>query len=328
MRLFCRLGTIPAPAELLPGVVLGFRIKTLHSLHSAKFMKRSVLVLSFWLLFCGMSASALAEQSLVALPVAESPLLDGIADDPAWQNAPAITTLDKTSGLPVRIKAVYTESEIFFLVVFADSDESRTHKSWVWDKGRQFYTVGNDREDIFVFKWNMEPKPVDLSIQSDSPYKADIWYWKACRTDKAGYADDKTHVYGRTKDRNATAVVARTGEMMYLLREGDRGESAYKVDLISQYQGAILPRYTTQQPTGSRGDIRARGVWHNGSWSIELGRKLVTHNGDDIQFVPGRKYLFGISLYEIAGREPNANLSDPLYGTGDVNEALWLEFRP
>jgi hypothetical protein len=73
--------------------------------------------------------------------------------------------------------------------------------------------------------------------------------------------------------------------------------------------------------------VRARGVWQNGRWTVELARKLVTGNQDDIQFAPGKKYLFGVSRYEIAGREPNAKLSEPLYGTGDVNEILWLAFK-
>ena len=290
-------------------------------------MKKSILSLYLCLLFCAVTSPSFAEQTLVAIQATAPPVIDGIANDPVWENAPVLTTLDKTNGLPIMIKAVYTAADIFLLVSFPDPDESRTHKSWVWDKGRQFYTVGNDREDIFVFKWNMEPKPVDLSIQSDSPYKADIWYWKACRTDGVGYADDKSHAYSKTEDRNATKIVSRSGETMYLLRAGDEGESAYQINLISDYQGDIIPRYTLKQPTGSRGDVRARGVWQNGRWTVELGRKLVTGNQDDIQFAPGKKYLFGVSRYEIAGREPNAKLSEPLYGTGDVNEILWLAFK-
>jgi len=290
-------------------------------------MKKSILSLSLSLLFCTATLPSFAEQTLVAIQSTAPPVIDGIASDPAWENAQVLTTLDKSNGLPIMIKAVYTAADIFLLVSFPDPDESRTHKSWVWDKGRQFYTVGNDREDIFVFKWNMEPKPVDLSIRSDSPYRADIWYWKACRTDGVGYADDKSHVYSKTEDRNATKIVSRSGETMYLLRAGDEGESAYQINLISDYQGDIIPRYTLKQPTGSRGDVRARGVWQNGRWTVELARKLVTGNQDDIQFAPGKKYLFGVSRYEIAGREPNAKLSEPLYGTGDVNEILWLAFK-
>jgi hypothetical protein len=289
-------------------------------------MKRNISPLCLCILLGGLISPGFAEQSLVAVPVTTLPVIDGLTNDPAWERAPVITTLDKASGQPITLKSVYTDTDIFFQIGFPDPEESRTHKSWLWDKDRQFYTVGNDREDVFVFKWNMEPKPVDLSIYSDSPYQADIWYWKACRTDGAGYADDKIHIYSPEEDRNATKIISRSGKTMYLLRIGDEGDSAYQINLISEYQGDILPRYIVKPPAGSRGDVRAKGVWQNGRWTIELGRKLVTANQDDIQFTPGKKYLFGVSRYEIAGRQANTKLSEPLYGTGDVNEILWLEF--
>ena len=108
-------------------------------------MKKYTFSLSLWFLFFGIVSSGSAEQSLLAIPVVVPPHIDGLANDPAWQNAPAITTLDKTSALPVKIKAVYSNTKIFFQISFPDPDESRTHKSWFWNKGRQIYTVGNDR---------------------------------------------------------------------------------------------------------------------------------------------------------------------------------------
>lgn len=289
-------------------------------------MKRKALSFSCFILFLVFPSLGTAEQTLVLLPVTESPTVDGLAADPAWQKAPALITHDNTANLSITIKGVYTETDIFFLVSFPDADESRTHKSWTWDKGREIYTVGHDREDVFIFKWNMESTPVDLSIYADSPYKADIWYWKACRTDGSGYADDKMHVLSPKDDRNATEIISRSGNKMYLLRTGDTGKSAYTVDLVSEYQGDIVNRFAKQQPTGSRSDVRARGVWQNGVWTLEFGRKLATGNQDDVQFSPGKKYLFGVSRYEIAGRQPNAKLSEPLYGAGDVSETLWIEF--
>jgi len=289
-------------------------------------MKRIVFPFFLWFLFFGIDSSSSAEQSLMAVPVSEPPYIDGLANDPAWENAPVLTTLDKAKDLPINIKAVYNSTKIFFQISFPDPDESRTHKSWFWDNGRQIYTVGNDREDIFVFKWNLESKAVDISLVADNTYRADVWFWKACRTDGIGYADDKIHEYSQTENRNATKIISRSGKTMYILRTSDEGKSAYKIDLITEHKGDILPRYTFKQPTGSRSDVQAKGVWQNGKWTIELGRKLVTSNQDDIQFVPGRKYLFGVSRYEIAGRGLNAKLSEPLYGAGDINEALWLQF--
>ena len=258
--------------------------------------------------------------------VAEPPVIDGLAGDPAWKNAQEIITLDKSSKLPITIKAVYTDTEFFVQISFPDADESRTHKSWVWDKGREIYTVGRDREDIIIVKWNMEPDPVDLSIFADNPHHADIWFWKACRTDATGYADDKIHLLSQTEERDATKISSRSGKTMYLIRRGDDGTSAFKIDLITDYQGEILPRYIHQQPAGNRSDVRAKGVWENGTWTVEFRRNFITDHADDIQFTTDRKFLFGVSRYEIAGRKANQDISDQLYGTGDVNEPLWVKF--
>jgi len=290
-------------------------------------MQRKVFFLACLLFFSGVVSSSLAEQTLQVIPVTEPPVIDGFGEENVWVNAPALTTHDKAYRLPIKIKGIYTATEIFFLVSFPDPDESRTHKSWIWDKGRKIYTVGFDREDIFVFKWKIESEVDDLSIYADYGYRADIWFWKACRTDPAGYADDKSHFLNTKEDRNATTLFSRSGKSMYLLRNGDEGQSAYKINLIGEYQGDILQRFSQQQPTGSRADVRAKGTWRNGIWIIEFGRKLITGHKDDIQFHVDKDYLFGVSRYEIAGRPPNAKLSDPLYGTGDVNEALWLRFN-
>ena len=289
-------------------------------------IKKTVLLVSFFLVYFGIASSCFGEQKLLAIHITEPPLIDGLASDPAWKNAHEIITLDNSSKLPITIKAAYTDTEIFIQVSFPDTDESRTHKSWLWNKGREIYTVGNDREDIIVVKWNMLLEPVDLSIFADNPYQADIWFWKACRTDASGYADDKSHMLGQTKEQDASKIISSSGKTMYLLRSSDGGSSAYRVDLSTAYQGKTLPRFIPQQPTGSRSDVRAKGVWENGTWTVEFRRNLITGHGDDIQLTPGKKFLFGVSRYEIAGRDINQKLSDPLYGTGDVNEPLWLEF--
>ena len=289
-------------------------------------MKKIVFLITLVLIFFGVSSSCFGEQTVQAIHVDEPPVIDGVTNDPAWETAQEIITYDKASKLPITIKAVYTDAEIFMQVRFPDADESRTHKSWAWDKDREIYTVGHDREDIFIVKWNMLPEPVDLSIFADNPYQADIWFWKACRTDAAGYADDKSHILSQAEERDATKIVSRSGKTMYLLRRGDTGTTPYMIDLVTEHQEEMMPRYKYQTPTGSRSDIQSRGTWENGTWTIEFRRNLITTHQDDIQFNPGKKAHFGVSRYEIAGRDTNQKLSDPLYGTGDVNEVLWLEF--
>ncbi|MFC1837111.1 ethylbenzene dehydrogenase-related protein [Thermodesulfobacteriota bacterium] len=289
-------------------------------------MKKTALLSTFLFASIGIISSGSAEQRIPAMHVTDPPVIDGIAAEKAWERAREIITHDKVGKLDISLKAVYTENEIFLLVRFPDPDESRNHKSWTWNKSQGIYSVGHDREDIFVIKWNMLPEPVDLSIYAENPYQADIWYWKAHRTDRAGYADDKLHILSPANKENAIKITSKSGKSMYLLRREDDGKSAYKVNLITEFQGESLPRFISQDPTGSRSDVQAKGTWDNGTWTIEFRRKLTTGHRDDIQFAPGNRYLFGVSRYEIAGRGINHRLSDPLYGNGDINETLWLEF--
>ena len=87
-------------------------------------MKKTVLFVSFLLVHIGLASSCFAEQKVLAMRVAVPPVIDGLADDPAWKNAQEIITLDKANKLPITIKAVYTDKEIFYQVSFSDPDES------------------------------------------------------------------------------------------------------------------------------------------------------------------------------------------------------------
>jgi len=269
-----------------------------------------------------------AKQSLLAMKTAEAPIVDGKGREAAWQKAQAIITHDKIADINVTLKAIYTDKKVFFLVTFPDINESRSHKSWQWDKIKGMYIPGNDREDSFVFKWNMNTSPVDLSIYGNDTHRADIWFWKACRTDPLGYADDKTQTFKHQSAEGSFSITNKAGEKMYLLRIGDEGKSAYKTNLHAEYTEDILPRFSYQKPTNSRADVQAKGNWQEGKWTIEFSRNLTTNYDDDIQLHPSQKFQFGISRFEISGRKKNVHLNQPLYGSGDITEDLTLVFSP
>ncbi|MCK5580202.1 MAG: hypothetical protein KAJ18_02900 [Candidatus Omnitrophica bacterium] len=282
-----------------------------------------VLIIAFYAV--GVSFSA---QTIKAEKVGYPPVIDGIGNDEVWQQAQSIVTYDNVADIDLTLKALYTDNQIFFLVVFPDADESRTHKSWVWDKIKEMYILGRDREDVFVLKWNMESEHRDLSIYGKDPYAADVWFWKACRTDPKGYADDKIQTLDSIETRNSLGLTSKAGTTMYLLRTGDSGKPVYKTDLQeADYADDKLLRYSFSLPTGSRADIQAKGVWKDGAWTVEFARALNTRQEDDLLFDVTRKYQFGVSRYEIAGRQPNPKSEQPLYGSGDVGEELILTFE-
>jgi hypothetical protein len=290
-------------------------------------IKKIFFILEVGVFFISGSLFCYGKQTIVAQKVDEPPVIDGEPSDAVWDEAEAIVTHDKVADIDITLKAVWTDKEIFFLVSFPDADESRTHKSWVWDKEMEIYKMGPDREDVFVFKWNMEEQPVDLSIYADNPYRADIWFWKANRTDPRGFADDKMHILSPFYMEDAAKLTSKSGKTMYLLRKGDEGKSVYKTDLPPpEYETDAIPRFSFRTPTGSRADVRAKGVWREGRWTIEFGRALTTGNGDDIPFDTTKSYWFGVSRYEIGARKPNPDILQPLYGSGDVGEELRLVF--
>lgn len=287
---------------------------------------KKVFRVTLLMFFC-INTTCYASQTIVAKKVSEGPVIDGVGNDAQWEEASGIVTHDTVADIDLTVKAVYTDKDIFFLVSFPDKDESRLHKAWTWDKSVGSYKQGPTREDTFIFKWNMMKEPVDLSIYSDDDYVADIWFWKANRTDPMGFADDKIQMLKSVAESpNAREIVSKSRKDMHLLRLGDEGREAYANNLFIDYKGDTLPRYNRQTPTGSRADIKAKGVWSDGRWTIEFARALDTGNVDDIQFSVSKSYLFGVSRYEIAARPAELGTDQPLYGCGDVGEELTLKF--
>lgn len=277
------------------------------------------------LFFC-VTATAFADQTIVTVKVKQAPVIDGRANDIVWNKAREIVTHDAVANIDIRLKTVYTDAEIFFLVRFPDSTENRQHKQMIWNNKTKLYNIGPRREDNFVFKWNMEPFPVDISLSSESQYKADIWYWKSYRTNHAGYADDKYQIYSSTSSAKAHRVLSKTGKTFYLTRKGDKGRAAYKNNIPVDFQGDSVASYDLRQPSGSRADVKAKGHWKSGIWTLEFSRKLKTRQVDDVYLTPGLNYRFGVSRYEIAGRVVNPAIEIPLFGSGEISEHLLLQF--
>jgi hypothetical protein len=267
------------------------------------------------------------QKELVATKVATAPKIDGNADDSVWSQAKPLETYDPLAKIKLTIRAVYTDDKIFILATFPDKTENRAHKTQVWIPEQSRYRVSTDREDTFVIKWNMEGNPVDLRIDAEEPYKADIWYWKSHRTDHAGYADDKMHVYSSLKSRKSKGLISKNGVRFYLKRPGDAGKGAYETLIHGEHVGDRTSLYKQVEPQGSRADVRAKGEWRNGGWTVEFARKLVTGNDDDVQFDKTKSHTLGVSRYEIAGRRKNKKLQEPYFGAGEITEILSLKFQ-
>jgi len=267
--------------------------------------------------------SAYADKEMVSSPVSEPPLIDG-ERDALWDKAENITVKDAIYNKDITLKSVHTNSHIYFLVSFNDDKENRSHRSQHWNSKLHRYVNGPEREDSFIFKWNMTPVRSGLTLSEEMPYTADIWFWKACRTDHAGYADDKIQLYSNIKTKNSLMLLSNNGNIFYLTRKGDSGEAAYRAALYAEKEGNVMPKFIHSVPTGSRADIRAKGRWKDGVWTIEFARKLLTGNLDDISLYKNKRHDFAVSITEIAGRKPEPDSENPMYGAGEVGELITI----
>ena len=77
-----------------------------------------------------------------------------------------------------------------------------------------------------------------------------------------------------------------------------------KTDFVDTFKtGDVVPGIVLAPFTGPRADIKAKGVWKDGVWTIEIKRALVTvgekSDIQDVQFADaGKTYYFGLSIFD------------------------------
>ena len=241
--------------------------------------------------------------------VAAAPVVDGDGRDQAWASAPELTVhvgevyLEESGKTPVCLKSVYTATHVFFLIRWSDTTADTTHKTWVWDEVSGRYGAGGDREDVLALALELAG-PFDAKMLSGVEAVWDVWQWKAARTDPAGYAMDKTHSYtaakpgGKAKEFEVRGDPART---MWIARPEDEGDSPQRSQPAPEARGADrVPQYVPGVPSGSAADVRAKGRWVEGQWTVELSRRLDTGHPDDAVLSPGSARKMAVAVFDRA----------------------------
>ncbi len=256
--------------------------------------------------------------------VSEKPVIDGVLDEAVWEGVEIVTTLDFSSQRLIELRSIHDGEMIYFLAKYPDAAASESHKSWFWEAEEEVYKPGMDREDMLVYKWLMTGDALTFQADAVDVHTADIWFWKARRTNPAGYFDDKRHEVTTEESEGSASVKSDKYGQLYLSRLGDDGKSAYQEKIFFEYQGDCVAKYYPRQPQGSRADVQGKGQWKDGYWTIESARKLDTGNVDDVAFTAGDEYSFGVSLYEMANSPIEPDWWQPLYRTGDIYDRLTL----
>lgn len=259
--------------------------------------------------------------------------LDGIDDEPAWAEAEEVTVpLSFGNVKSARIKALYTDQDLYMRVRWADSSEDRLHHPWVWDGKSKQYVAGPQVEDslLLSFEAGCEWFP---SFLSGYAFDFDAWHWMAGRTDPVARALDLSGSVKDVKLPGNTPYVSRNNEDEWNLRFTDRKDgnlhnSWYELDrqymrwplMDTVYYGERLdgsrgpvlsrrlpppsspvefaPQYEAFELQGNAADVHAKGHWENGFWTVELRRKRITAGGTawDVQF--NRLTQFSIHLFD------------------------------
>ena len=124
--------------------------------------------------------------------------MDGLENEPEWEKAIEVTVPLQHGQVPeVRLKAMYTEREVFIRVRWPDATENRVHRPWTWDAALEQYVEGPQVEDsvMLSFEAGCEWTP---SLLGGYIYDFDGWQWLAARSDPLGQALD---LYGNVQDR-------------------------------------------------------------------------------------------------------------------------------
>ncbi len=132
---------------------------------------------------------------------------------------------------------------------------------------------------------------------------ADVWMWRALSTNPVGEADDGwwAKAAGDSNGGMRFDNSAGGGYTSNLNREWDEPyflsyhpALRYWIDMRSKYfmpyrsgldifeVGAIQPAVVTLPFMGDRGDIRVRGIWARGVWTVELSRAINTGSPFDM----------------------------------------------
>lgn len=241
--------------------------------------------------------------------LAAPPSLDGKANEWSGVSGIMVKVVPAAQGdtkayqgeVEVDLKAAVNGDMIYFLAQWPDSTKNDTHKTLTWDKEKDGYVEGKDREDRLALKFDMGGD-FTACMLSGEQYKADVWHWKAWRSQGAGLAQDKMHIFSSEKIPKAKMHPAQNGKEIWIARPADKGDELYTSQKPLDNVGDVIPRYVPNtNVTGSVADVKSAATWADGVWTLELSRKLDTGHDDDLKFEKGKQYNAGAAVFDHTG---------------------------
>lgn len=135
----------------------------------------------------------------------------------------------------------------------------------------------------------------------------DVWHWTSATSNFTGHAFDlvmDNSIVGGVSSDVGTPISRVNHEFvvvdndtvadrpMYMAFDDPNSNSTYPlwdyqiraVAGLGWLPGSTVPGFVNSVPWGSTADVQAVGEYDNGTWTVELRRKRLTGNGDDVAF--------------------------------------------
>lgn len=243
-----------------------------------KILRASCFVLAVSVTAAG---GANAEAVLQAPSISTDIVVDGNIKDWAGIKSATVSLHGDAGVESVEIRWAVRDDMIYMLAVWEDDTKDVLHKPYKWSDDEKAYKMTKEKEDRFAVSLLKSGK-FSHDKTSGAEFEADVWHWKAGRSNPAGVAHDKWWKISKTEFDGAEEFDTPTGGVVYIARKSDKGDRLYKPVKYSARQDDMMLRYEVNMaPTGSIADVKAMGVWADGQWFLEIARKLDTGNGDD-----------------------------------------------
>lgn len=243
---------------------------------------------------------------------AQAPAIDGSAEA-LWDALPAteLTAVHENEKRAVTLKAFHDGTTFYLLATWPDADENSEHRPWIWNDAESKYVAGKEREDRIAIEFAMS-KTFDECMLGGTPYVADCWHWKACRSNPASAVDEEWHKASQepfaVDGKNAPDYPDKSGAAtkkptLYMMRVKDKGKAAFKSVSAPTAKGeAKIAAVAYETPDGGQADVKAKGVWKDGRWTVEFSRPLKSSNAtEDVEFQPGQPIPFAMAVFDKVG---------------------------
>ena len=250
------------------------------------------------------------------------PTMDGRIDK-VWGGAKPRTVVVREAfggDNPRRVilRALYTDDMLYVLAQWPDATRSDMRDPYVWDPGKREYHRPTKPDDQFAIEFPIKGDLETNMLATNSEFVADVWHWKAGRGNPVGWVDDKRHIISRESIDGSREYRLGGRGVVFIARLADRGDSAYKAKPEPVgYTVEVVDSFEPREPSGSRADVRGKGVHDGHGWTLEISRKLNTDNPDDAVIDPSKDNPCAIAV-----------LDDELNWHHSVSGLLLLRFGP